>query len=317
MCVDARIRNLLIVTALAVVGYGACLVAFDAARVRAAFLAVDRGAVLAAFLLAFGNYLVRFARWRFYLGTVGIVGPVLPAFRVFLAGLTMSITPGKFGEVLKSALLFSESGIAVTRTAPAVLAERLTDLVAVVLLAGIGLLISGGFDPQSVMIGAVLALLVIGAVVSDHVFRLVIHLLGRIPSARRWLASLGEARHHLKGFLTPAALAIATFLALVAWTFEGFGFFLLVDAVRPGAMGLLEAIAVYGTATLVGALAMLPGGLGVTEGSFYFFLVRAGLTGESSAIVTLIIRAATLWFAVGIGSVALLISARAGKESLR
>ena len=71
-------------------------------------------------------------------------------------------------------------------------------------------------------------------------------------------------------------------------------------------LALGEAVFIYSLATLAGALAFLPGGLGVTEGSLALLLVgRAGLERGVAAASTMVIRAATLWFAVAIGVVAL------------
>ena len=53
---------------------------------------------------------------------------------ILLAGLAMSITPGKVGEVLKSYLLRRKVGAPIHATAPAVLMERVTDVVAIALL---------------------------------------------------------------------------------------------------------------------------------------------------------------------------------------
>ena len=56
------------------------------------------------------------------------------SLRIFLCGLVMSVTPGKLGEVLKAYLVRRHVGVPVTRTGPIVVAERVTDLLALVLL---------------------------------------------------------------------------------------------------------------------------------------------------------------------------------------
>src|SRR4029077_12374559 len=53
-------------------------------------------------------------------------------------GFVMSVTPGKVGEVFKSLLLYEARGVSIARTAPIVIAERLTDLIALVLLTAMG-----------------------------------------------------------------------------------------------------------------------------------------------------------------------------------
>ena len=85
--------------------------------------------------LSLAGYGIRAARWSVYLRRLDIALPAGDSAHVFFAGMVGSITPGKVGEVIKSALLEKRHGIPVARTAPIVLAERVGDLLALVLLA--------------------------------------------------------------------------------------------------------------------------------------------------------------------------------------
>ena len=89
------------------------------------------------------NYAVRFARWQVYLRAQEVVVPRGDSAAVFLAGLSLAISPGKLGELFKSYLLRALHGAPVARTAPIVLAERVTDLTALVVLALIGVALYG------------------------------------------------------------------------------------------------------------------------------------------------------------------------------
>ena len=90
---------------------------------------------LPALGLALANYLLRFVRWEYYLRHQKLDAGGLPtSFAVFCAGLVMSITPGKVGELLKSFLLRRTTGVPVGKSAPVVVAERMTDVFAVFLL---------------------------------------------------------------------------------------------------------------------------------------------------------------------------------------
>ncbi|MCK7516980.1 MAG: flippase-like domain-containing protein [Ignavibacteriales bacterium] len=66
---------------------------------------------------------------------------------------------------------------------------------------------------------------------------------------------------------------------------------------------VLWAFFSYSFSTIVGALSMLPGGLGITEGSLTLMLVRKGLSELSAFAATFIVRAVTLWFAVLVGAI--------------
>ena len=59
------------------------------------------------------NYLLRFWRWQWYLDRVDVHVPWGGSLAIFAAGLTMTITPAKLGELLKCALLHRSYGVPV------------------------------------------------------------------------------------------------------------------------------------------------------------------------------------------------------------
>jgi uncharacterized protein (TIRG00374 family) len=74
---------------------------------------------------------------------------------------------------------------------------------------------------------------------------------------------------------------------------------------------LLKSTFIYAAASLFGAVTLLPGGLGATEGtitSLTQLLVGANATIATAA--TLLVRVCTLWLAMVLGGVALVILGR-------
>jgi uncharacterized protein (TIRG00374 family) len=88
--------------------------------------------------LAFGNYIIRFLRWQLYLKKLGVALSFGNSAVVFFSGLTMSISPGKFGELLKAEYIKNINGTPRRRTAPIIIAERMTDLIGILFLASFG-----------------------------------------------------------------------------------------------------------------------------------------------------------------------------------
>ena len=66
-------------------------------------------------------------------------------------------------------------------------------------------------------------------------------------------------------------------------------------------LGLASAVAVYALSTIIGALALIPGGIGLTEASMAGMLVLAGMNPADASAATLLIRVVTLWFGVALG----------------
>ena len=93
-------------------------------------------------------------------------------------------------------------------------------------------------------------------------------------------------------------------LAILAWGAEGLGFALVVGFYAPEA-SWLAGVFNYALGSLAGGLAMLPGGLVATEGVLTALLGAQGLEASAAASATIIVRAATLWFAVLLGLAAI------------
>jgi uncharacterized protein (TIRG00374 family) len=102
-----------------------------------------------------------------------------------------------------------------------------------------------------------------------------------------------------------------TLIGVVAWLGECAAFFLILIGLglAPTPRLFVTATFVLAVSSLAGALSMLPGGLGVAEASvaaMLLLLVDDAAMDDGVAIAaTLLIRFATLWFAVGLGVVAL------------
>lgn len=250
-------------------------------------------------LLAFSNYLVRFFRWHWYLQLTGIALPVRQSWVVFFSGLAMSVTPGKFGEVVKSFFVKRLTGTPVRTTLPVVFAERLTDLLSVLLLAAIGVS-SFRYSGSVVWVGIAVVVIIFSAVMNPRIAKYCLGVLGRVPALRNMSENIVEVHAGAARLLAPMPLAIALLLGIVAWLCECVAFFLTLYALGQP-FGLQSAIFLYAFSTLVGAVTLLPGGLGTTEGSMAGLLVLRGVPKELASAATLVIRVATLWFAVALG----------------
>lgn len=253
------------------------------------------------------NYVLRFVRWQYYLGRIGASVPLVASARIFVAGFAMSVSPGKLGEVLKSALLAEAHDVPVERSAPIVLAERLTDLVALVILVAIGSL--------SVPDAGAIALMSAGVVAGIYLVlafpplgRFVLSLVERTRLGARIGPRLRDAHDALVTLLRPLPLLGASLLATAAWFLECVSLYLIVRGFEGVSLSIGASTFAYSAPTIIGALAMLPGGLLVTEASMTGVLRTLGgslMTEPVAAGATLLVRLATLWWAVVLGLAAL------------
>ena len=281
----------------------------DAPRLLAAFERFDWRWLPLALAITFTNYLLRFARWHYYLNVLGIRNiSRRDSFLIFLSGFSLTMTPGKLGELLKSLMLKNRCGTPISFSAPIVVVERLTDALGMAILAAAGLV----FYP--VGIGALIAILAatIGFVVIVQQRALAerwLAVLARVGVIRRFTnlaRNLYESAYLLLQW-KPLLLAIA--LAIAAWFAECVAFFFVLVGVgqAPSFLLVLQATFIYAAASLFGAALMTPGGLGATEGGMALLLEQIiALAREQAVAATLIVRLCTLWFAILLGVIALL-----------
>jgi uncharacterized protein (TIRG00374 family) len=260
---------------------------------------------------------LRYFKWELYLRVLGIRIPLLDSFTIFISGFSLTVTPGKVGEVLKAYLLREAHGVPMARTAPTVVAERLTDLIALALLAlgGVGAL-GGGERVAYVALGLVaLALLIVA---SEKLSHFAIDLVGAVPLVGKLAPKLREFYGATKILLAPGPLVLATLLSLAAWLAECLAFWLVLRGF-PGATASLKLCTfIYATMTIAGALSFLPGGLGVQEIGMVKLLVAQArnVTEATAAAATFVTRVCTLWFAVLLGALGLVIVQRRARVDL-
>ena len=265
-----------------------------------------RWAVYPAVLgLTLFNYLLRGFKFHYYLRQIGAKSiPIRESFRIFVAGFPLAVTPGKVGEALKGVWIHhKDPEVSIARGVSVVVAERISDGLAVLLLSTLGVIAYPKYWPGFL---AVLVIL-LGIIVVSQIRPLAIALLdfaARIPLVKRFTPSLREFYEGSFALFNPGVTVVATGLGLISWFGEGVGFYLILLGlgIPPSWETLAIAIFVLSFSTVVGAVSALPGGLGAAEASISGMLILLlGLEVGTAAAATLLIRFATLWFGVGLG----------------
>jgi uncharacterized membrane protein YbhN (UPF0104 family) len=256
----------------------------------------------AACALAFGNYLLRWLKWEFYLSRLGVRGVGrMDSLLTFLSGFVLTVTPGKVGEVFKSVVLFETHGVPVERTAPIVVAERLTDVIGVVVL-----IVAGSIGFRGGLLWAALGALAVGTVLAVVASRSASHAIIRfIEGLPGPFARIGPKLHaaydSLSILVRPSNLGVPTVLSIAAWSLECAALWVILRGLGQDT-GFGLAMFFYATSTLAGALVPVPGGLGITETSLKMDLQELGHVAEAtSTAAMMLVRFATLWFAVAVG----------------
>jgi len=309
------LRRTIVGIALGAILYAVAVVWFGARDLGAALQPFRWWMLPAALGLSSVNYLLRFAKWELSLGWLGVRGdgpddaPDLSRGRslvIYLAGLSMSVTPGKIGEVLRSWLLKASDGVSFARTAPIVVADRATDLIALIVLSLVGVATYTEYLPHVVVTATLvgLGIAVLGVPRWSHALLAV---LARLPGVGGVFERAGEMVDSAAALVRFDRLAALTGLSVVGWGLECLGYWLILRGF-PGVDPTLRlCVFLWSTTTIIGAISFLPGGLGATEGSLAVLATRlvAGATQPVAVASTMLIRACTLWYGELVGGIAL------------
>ncbi len=255
------------------------------------------------------NFGVRLLKWHWYLRLIKAPISFDQSARIYGVSFLMMMTPGKVGEFLRAFMVRNVTGVPVSVVAPVVLAERMTDGLAMILLAGIGLL---AIDDGAIRLAASAALLVIIAIIVGIQVRPLalwgLALGHRLPLVRRFadkLAAFYESSYHI---LQPKYLLISVVVGLVSWASQGLAFYLVMlgFGVAGGFDSMLTSVSIFNISSVVGAVVATPGGLGGVEGSLAALSTQLLMLTRSAAVAAaLLIRFVTLWFGIAIGLVSL------------
>jgi uncharacterized protein (TIRG00374 family) len=252
------------------------------------------------------NYALRFVKWHFYLGCIGIRDiPRAESARLFVAGFPLAVTPGKVGEALKGVWLNYSTDTPTARGVTVVLAERISDGLAVLMLSTLGVIAYPQYWPAfASVLGALVLFIILTQIRPAALWFL--RLLGHLPWIHRWAHLFHDFYEGTHILFRPRATLIAVSLGTFAWLGEGIAMYLVLLGldVPPTWDTFSLAVFILSFSTVIGAVSALPGGLGASEASIAGMLtLLMGLPRGEAAAATLLIRFATLWFGVALGLV--------------
>jgi uncharacterized membrane protein YbhN (UPF0104 family) len=300
----AYLRTLAWVMVAAAAGYLGVTFFTGWSEISAALARLSVWLVVGILALSLVNYGMRFWRWQIYLRLLGHAVPLNRSLPIYFAAFALTATPGKVGESVRT-LWLQPHGVRASQSLAAFLAERASDLFAVLLLVCLGL----AAYPAARPVVAVLALVIVIALAvlawERGIARLAGFAAANLPARPgKLVAGLFDIVRHARRLFAPAPLALGLAISVPAWGAEAVGAWLVFDALG-ASVSLADATFIYAFAMLVGSISFLPGGLGGTEATMIALLAAHGLPLPESVAATLVVRLATLWFAIVLGLVAL------------
>ena len=253
------------------------------------------------------SWFALFARWHFLLKSVGLQIPLKQNIKIYFAGFALAVTPGKFGELVKSQLMKKQFDVPRSTTAPLVLVERLYDLVGGVAVSIIGILSLG--LGMYVIIGASIILVIIFLLLrSKKLFDKFLKLFSKMRITCKLVEPISQSYDSIQKSTRGKIMIVSSLLTMVYWVIESIGVYLIVISFGIDKLSYYSVMSTYASSLILGAASFIPGGIGITEGSMTGLFSFQGIEISSVFTLVIIIRLFTIWYSVIIGFISLKLS---------
>ena len=264
--------------------------------------------VLAAFIIYYLSFPIRTFRWRMLLENIGYTkenGIQLPKFWKLLEIIYVSwfanvIVPAKLGDLYRAYLLRREAGLPATRTFGSILAERLLDLIVLLLLFIPAVIISlhENLPPQLVLGLKITMILVVVGIIGLFILRMFPTQIGLVVPKRFRGYYYQFQEGTLRSFRRIPAL---TGLTASVWACEALRFFFIALALNLISGNLVHVFfaslfIALGEALLT-AVPFTGGGIGLVEGGM-LAMISLFTPNTSLALAAIVIDRAISLFSV-------------------
>ena len=245
-----------------------------------------------------------FIKWYFLLKNCEINIPLTKSIAVFLSGMAFDITPGQIGALMKSQILKTSSNIPRTKTAPIIFIEKLYDLIGAIIAAAMGIIILG---METYLI--IIAILVLTVIFFFMYYRPASELFFKRITKTKFFSkrvdNISEFNKIIQKSTNPKVATICILLAVTYWFIISIAVYYTLIAFDINILDYLEVLAIFTTSILLGAISLIPGGIGIAEGSIAGLLTLNGIDVSTALILSVMIRILTFWYSVGVGFIML------------
>ena len=258
--------------------------------------------ILGFHFLAMG---IRSIRQKVFFDSLNIKLSTKQNIKLYFAGMSLMVTPGGSGELIKNRILKEKFGHSYTKTIPVLLAEKYHNMLSVIPILFFFLLFKESYEILTITSIIAVILFCIFLIVKNQ--KLCLNTMSKIP--RKWI--LKEIPDNTSSFYDSLLILFkgktvfsGLSIGIIAWLADAVAIYFCFLAFD------LNFDFIYTTLTnfapmIVGTILFIPGGLGVTELGMTGLLLQSGVVISTASALVLFIRFMITWSSVIVGILAL------------
>ena len=243
-------------------------------------------------------------RWQILLKKNDINIPIKKSFLLFLGGMSMTITPGHVGELIKSQLIKTIYNIPRTKTAPIIFVEKFYDLTGAIIASIMGIIILG-MDASLILISVSILIVIIFLIYYRPIFEFILKRVTKTKFFSKYSENISDSYEIVRNSTTPQISSISFGLSVLYWIIISVAVHFILLSFGIESISILKTISIYSSSVIIGAISFIPGGLGITEGSLIGLFSLEGIDISLALILSVMIRILTMWYSVSIGFICL------------
>ena len=252
-------------------------------------------------LFTLSSFVVMGIRQFFLLKQIGITISVKENIKLYLSGLSMVISPGGSGQLIKSYYIKKKYNHEINKTLPLVFVEKFIDLICITTLIISSLLFVQNMEIIFlVMIIVMIIVVVILTLRFKKLFTVFVKILSKTPFFKKFVEDSNYFYNSLNKMISIKSISIGFIFGMLSFSFDAMAIYFVFMAFNVD-LHFFNMVASIYPSILYGSFSFIPGGVGVTELSAVRLLTDEGISTSLSSAIILTIRFATLWFATLIG----------------
>jgi glycosyltransferase 2 family protein len=255
-------------------------------------------------ILITSGYFLLILRWNLLLKKSGINIPNTSSILIFMGGVSLSIIPGKAGELIKSELLKVKFNIPRSKSVSIIVVEQVYSGIGLVVTSlfglyyfDLGLYITIGF---SVIVISLFLLLS-----STKLFQKFSKIFQKIKFLNKFVENISESQQVVKNLITGKFILILISLSTLFWIFISTSVYFILIGFGINIFELFTIWTMYTNSIMLGFISFLPIGIGVVEGSFAGFMAYRGIDISIALTLIIIVRLLVEWLPISAGFICL------------
>jgi glycosyltransferase 2 family protein len=254
-------------------------------------------------LFVFTGFMIMGIRQFFLLKQIGITLSIKDNIKLYFSGLSMIISPGGSGQLIKSYYLKKKYNYEIKKTFPLVFVERFIDLMCITTLIALSLLFVQNIE--IIFIVSIVSLfIIIGILIIrfKKFFTFFVGLSSKISFFKKFVEDSNHTYDSLNKMTSTKSLSLGFALGMLSFSFDAIATYFVFMAFDVDLHFFTIVASIY-PSILYGALSFIPGGVGVTELTALRLLTDEGISASLSSAIILTTRFFTIWFVTLLGFV--------------